>query len=247
MAHDVRARLGDGKSQVLDKVIGQPQAPPRTRRARDGSPTRSPAGPEASASRRWSSAPSPARRSEVASVRCCPWNVTRPGTPGGVQPNRGRDRNSCGPKDDTSQGVTPHATSARRGAARRALLGGVGVGADGLGTPPAAVVPGARGQHRGNGPAGRGECRRRATSPSALHAPMQRVHVEQLADRVAQPAALGLAAASSTNGRRTQLSTFSCTTSLDSAKLAAASAGSSAFGIGACPRALTAVPASSAP
>ena len=37
---------------------------------------------------------------------------------------------------------------------------------------------------------------------------------------------------SSTNGRRIQLSTFSCTTSLDSAKLAAASAGSSEVGIG---------------
>jgi len=70
---------------------------------------------------------------------------------------------------------------------------------------------------------------------------------QQLAHRVAQPAApFGRrpVGASSTNGRRIHVSTFSWTTSFDSVNVAAASAGSSAFESGARPRAEAAVPAS---
>ena len=101
------------------------------------------------------------------------------------------------------------------------------------------VVTGRRGEHR------RRPCGRRRGSAAAGRRARARstrrcsACTQQLADGVAQPPALRAAVgASSTNGRRIQLSTFSCTTSLDSAKLAAASAGSSARGIGARPRAL---------
>jgi hypothetical protein len=51
---------------------------------------------------------------------------------------------------------------------------------------------------------------------------------------------------SSTNGWRIHVSTFSCTISLESVNVAAASAGTSVAGIGGRRRAESAVPASSA-
>ena len=66
--------------------------------------------------------------------------------------------------------------------------------------------------------ASRGRVTRSATRPSALHVPTQRVQVEQLADRVAQPRPRGRrspSGRSSTNGSRTQASTFSLATSFE--------------------------------